>query len=661
MNSPAVMSPDAAPSFHAAAARHGMVSEFFRYHGMWAPGVRLFRALGFRAKALVISSVFALPIVALSWSYFGDKTADIQFSAKEKVGVTYLRQVVPLLPVLHGWRLQALQAAAGQAGSADAPPELAPALKALADAETRHGAELATAKAHAALLEKLKAMPAASAGVAKMLAGHNDAATALIALIAVATDNSNLTLDPDLDTYYLMDGATAAMPALLDATALLRDMAVVVAKAGQPDAAMQRQMTVAETMGDLGDARLEAALDKVTGVHPHLKQAFGAEAARKSLHAFHENVDAGNAALIGSEGGAVVASLHALQLKMLGQLDTLLDERLQRLQTGRNLTALVLVASLLLAAYLFVAFRKVLDGGLREVAFHIDAMRDGNLTTQPRAWGADEAARLMHTLQDMQQSLRGIVCQVRGSSDSIVSASTQIASGAIDLQARTEQTAASLQETAAAMEEIAATVQRNGDTVQEVTRLAGVNAEAAERGSRIIGDVMQTMQGINGSSKRISDIIGTIDGIAFQTNILALNAAVEAARAGEQGRGFAVVASEVRALAQRTSAAAREIKGLITTSVEEVEGGVKITSEAGAAIQAMLGSTLRVRELLNEVAVGSREQNQGVAQSAAAVAQMDTATQQNAALVEQTAAAAQAMQQQAQQLAGGVARFQMPA
>jgi methyl-accepting chemotaxis protein len=297
---------------------------------------------------------------------------------------------------------------------------------------------------------------------------------------------------------------------------------------------------------------------------------------------------------------------------------------------------------------------------LREVAFHIDAMRDGDLTTSPRAWGADEAARLMETLSQMQLSLRQIVSQVRGSSDGIVSASTEIASGAADLSSRTEQSAANLEETASAMEQIAATVRSNEETLAEATKLATNNAQVAEKGGQIIGQVVTTMQGINSASTRIGDIIGTIDGIAFQTNILALNAAVEAARAGEQGRGFAVVASEVRALAQRSAAAAREIKTLITGSIEQVEGGVRVVQQAGTAMTDMVSGARRVRELLAEVAVGAREQTQGVAQTARAVQDLDNATQQNAALVEQTAAAAGSLNQQAHDLATEVSRFKLP-
>jgi methyl-accepting chemotaxis protein len=210
------------------------------------------------------------------------------------------------------------------------------------------------------------------------------------------------------------------------------------------------------------------------------------------------------------------------------------------------------------------------------------------------------------------------------------------------------------------MEQISSTVKSNEETVGEATRLAGANADAAARGGAIIGKVVTTMEAINASSGRIGDIIGTIDGIAFQTNLLALNAAVEAARAGEQGRGFAVVAGEVRALAKRSSTAAREIKMLITNSIGQVESGVRVVKQAGETIDEIVGASARVRELLSEVAVGAREQTLGIAQSARAVQELDTVTQQNATLVEQTAAAAGTLNEQAHGLAGEVAQFRLP-
>jgi methyl-accepting chemotaxis protein len=261
----------------------------------------------------------------------------------------------------------------------------------------------------------------------------------------------------------------------------------------------------------------------------------------------------------------------------------------------------------------------------------------------------------------MQRALRDIVGQVRGSSDSIVHASSEIANASMDLSSRTEQTAANLEESASSMEQISATVRHTADNVREAAQVASGNSQSAAHGGSVIAAVVSTMQEINTSSKKIGDIIGTIDGIAFQTNILALNAAVEAARAGEQGRGFAVVASEVRSLAQRSAQAAREIKTLITTSVEKVEAGTHIVKGAGETMQELVINARRMNDLLAEISTAAAEQSSGVTQVGVAVNDLDRMTQQNAALVEQTAAAASALKDQASGLAEEVAKFRMPA
>jgi methyl-accepting chemotaxis protein len=646
------------------------LGEFFRYHGAWAPGVRLFRAIGFKTKAMVISAVFLLPIVLLAWNYFSAQAASIEFSAKERLGAAYAKEVMPLLNLLQRQRLAAVQAAA-KAGSGDPA-----ALKAdidkqqarLVAVDKLHGEALGTSKSFAAFVQAGQAAGGVTTGVDAVFAAHSAHIQALLDLLGVATDGSNLTLDPDIDTYYLMDTAMFRLPVMIEAAAQVRGLgsAMLLASAATP--AQTRRIIEQATLLAANQTAVDAGIDKAVAYNAEVKDAARASPAQTAARALLTQLDT---TLLRAEGpqGDVAAHQAATNLaidEMLGlaqraseKLDTLVALRVSRMEVARDITTVVLVFSLLLAVYLFVAFRKVLEGGLKEVAFHIDAMRDGNLTTTPRAWGADEAARLMLTLAQMQASLRRIVTEVRGASDSLVNSSSEIASGAQDLHARTEQSAANLEETASAMEQIAATVRNNSATVEEATRLAGDNAQAAERGGQIIGRVMSTMQHINGSSARIGDIIGTIDGIAFQTNILALNAAVEAARAGEQGRGFAVVASEVRALAQRSSAAAKEIKTLITQSVEEVGSGVTIAQEAGGAIKEVVASALRVRELLTEVSVGAREQNQGIAQSAKAVQELDNVTQQNAALVEQTAAAAGTLKSQAQGLAGEVARFKL--
>jgi len=316
--------------------------------------------------------------------------------------------------------------------------------------------------------------------------------------------------------------------------------------------------------------------------------------------------------------------------------------------------------SMAIAGYLFLSFYRVMDGGLKETRRHLRAMTQGDLTTSPSPWGCDEAAQLMWELRSMQNSVRDVVLRVRRSSDEIVHSSSEIATGAMDLSARTETAASSLEESAAAMEQISATVKNGVSLTDEAAKVARHNAETATHGGRAMRDVVQTMDGIRASSARIGEIIGTIDGIAFQTNILALNAAVEAARAGEQGRGFAVVASEVRMLAQRSAAAAKEIKALIDVSVNQVQAGTHIVQKAGATIDEIVAASQRVDQLLGELAGGAREQSSGIAQIGEAVQQLDQMTQQNAALVEQTAAASAAMKDQAGALVGEVSRFTLP-
>ena len=320
----------------------------------------------------------------------------------------------------------------------------------------------------------------------------------------------------------------------------------------------------------------------------------------------------------------------------------------------------IVLASMGLAAYLFLSFYRVMDGGLKETRRHLRAMTAGDLTTSPNPWGQDEASELMFELREMQDSLRTMVLRVRRSSDEIVHSSSEIASGSMDLSSRTELAAANLEQSAASMEEITSTVRNTSDATAEASRVAGHNAEVASEGGRVMSEVVTTMENIRSSSGKIGEIVGTIDGIAFQTNLLALNAAVEAARAGEQGRGFAVVAAEVRTLAQRSAAAAREIKNLIGDSIGQVEAGTGIVRKAGATIEDIVNSSQRVNDLLGEVATGAREQSTGVSQIGQAVQELDRMTQQNAALVEQTAAASSAMRDQAHALAGEVARFKLP-
>ncbi|GAB3356188.1 MULTISPECIES: methyl-accepting chemotaxis protein [Giesbergeria] len=330
-------------------------------------------------------------------------------------------------------------------------------------------------------------------------------------------------------------------------------------------------------------------------------------------------------------------------------------------ETAAMLGAGIAVVAVLIGLLLAAALVRSIMEPLRQAVDAANAISQGNLAQNLHSDRQDEFGELLHAFQQMSDRLRGLVGEVRSGVESVSAASGQIATGNHDLSARTEQTAANLEETAASMEQLTATVTQAADTARQANQLASTAAQAAERGGAVVEQVVSSMQQITDSSRKIADIIGVIDGIAFQTNILALNAAVEAARAGEQGRGFAVVASEVRSLAGRSAGAAKEIKALIDTSVANVESGSQQVAQAGQSMAEIVEGVRRVTDLIGEITASSTEQRDGIAQVNVAITNLDQMTQQNAALVEQSAAAASAMRDQAQRLAEVVSVFNVGA
>ncbi|WP_349741221.1 methyl-accepting chemotaxis protein [Roseateles cavernae] len=336
-------------------------------------------------------------------------------------------------------------------------------------------------------------------------------------------------------------------------------------------------------------------------------------------------------------------------------LAALAEQRKSTVRIAGLLITLVVIGLIAGAVWLVRSIQQPLAQAMKAA----DQIAGGDLTTSVHVDRRDEFGLLLGSMERMVAQLRRVVGEVRQGIESVSTASSEIATGNHDLSARTEQTASSLQETASSMEELTATVGHSADTARQANQLAGSAAEAAVRGGHVVEQVVSNMAQITESSRKIGDIIGTIDGIAFQTNILALNAAVEAARAGEQGRGFAVVASEVRSLAQRSAEAAKEIKTLIGASVERVESGAQLVEQTGTAMQDIVSSVKRVTDLIGEIASAATEQRDGIAQVNVAVTNLDHMTQQNAALVEESAAAAQSLREQSARLAEVVSVFKV--
>jgi methyl-accepting chemotaxis protein len=624
-------------------------------HGPFFWGIKFFRRLRFRAKFAAIATVLIFPCVWLGVSYFRDNAQLVDFTAKEVVGVTYARSVLPALKAAQQERLDPTS------NAFDA------AFTALSAIDGSSGAALGTAASFARLQESVAAAAKQTQGEARASA-RSDLIDALFDTWGAATDGSNLTLDPDMDSYYVMDAATGQEPQIMELTERLRALGGAVLAAGNASPAQAHELAQNTTLLAFHVGALHADLEKASGATPALDDQLKRDDAIKAMQAFvdmarHDFLS--EMAMQGDRGAFLVAADLAatgtwnLEGRSVDVLESLLKRRLHGLTKARNITIAAIALASLLGAYLFCSFYLATRNSLREVQQHLEAIAGGDLTLARAAEGRDEIADLVTTLNAMRASLLRIVGQVRRGAGEVATASSQIASGSGDLSYRSEEQAASLEQTSAAIAALASSAKTNALNSREANQGAVAASMAVSSGSDMVARVLAKMDGMAKSSAQVGAIVAVIEGIAFQTNILALNAAIEAARAGETGRGFAVVAAEVRSLSKRSADAANEIKRLAAQSVYQAQEGLELVGNAQAAMKDVVGTIAVATDLITRIAAASDEQSTSVTEISAAISQMDNMTQQNAALVEEAAAASASLDEQAHGLVAAMGIFRL--
>ncbi len=510
----------------------------------------------------------------------------------------------------------------------------------------------------------------------KALSGKESFAehTALIGQLLKINDKLDvhfgLSLDTKADSFHLVNAALLHSPVLMETLGRMRarGSAMLTEKnISNEDRAMM--MAMIDKANDRYDA-ISSAVDKAIATNPALKDKLplplqtALATGKQVLELTQEQiVKAEQLSFVPTEYFAKVSGAIDAQLKFydvsVTELENILVAHSAHLSNTKYTLLSALLLLLLVGTGLGYVISRSITSPIAEAVSVAKQVASGDLTAQITIKASNETGQLLQALKDMNNSLVNIVTEVRDGTETITSASSQIAAGNLDLSSRTEQQASSLEETASSMEEITSTVKQNADNARQANQLAQSASEVAIKGGAMVSHVIETMGSINESSRKIVDIISVIDSIAFQTNILALNAAVEAARAGEQGKGFAVVASEVRNLAQRSAAAAKEIKALINDSVDKVDAGAKLVDQTGSTMEEIVASIKSVSDIIAEITMASDEQRTGIEQVNVAVTQMDHMTQQNASLVEEAAAAAESLNEQAQALAQVVSVFRL--
>jgi methyl-accepting chemotaxis protein len=599
------------------------------------PGIGLMQRLRLPGKFAWISAAFLLPLCVSLYGLVSYSSDNIDFADDERLGAQWIAPLNAFADAAIAQNHAELQTSVEKLKALNAEQhdamQLADALSSMPNAPTSSG-ELANFNAH------------------------------LVQLFATVSDNSKLTLDPDLDSYYVMALAMDAAPKLADAAAQFDaiDSKSAGGSISADDAvALQFQAAKASTYFET----IEQAVKRASAANPKLVSALALDGLRQHFSVMQARAEAlhnHDASNVQQHSGVVLArEVLAFSTHAARELDTLLLTRIDGFRAHRNFLLLISLVSVAAALYLLASFYVSNSRGFDGLMRRMEKLASGDLTAHRPSQGRDELGKLFNTFNVSRGQLQTLVARIREVSATIDTAGVEISRANQELAERANSQSSSIRQTSQSTQEVAANIERNLHNAHQADKLAEQAHKMATRGNTMVSQVISTMQTISGSSRKIGDIIGVIDEIAFQTNLLALNAAVEAARAGEQGRGFAVVASEVRNLAQRSASAANEIKKLIGDSLEDVNKGAALVDGAGTTMQELLSSVQRVSAIMKEIATASRTQNDDIGKLNQAIDRIDGDTQQNAAFVEETSQVALSLRGQVDALMTAVASFRL--